>query len=152
MPDHRAPVAKSCLFCQIVEREHPAYLVYEDAATLVFLDHRPLRPGHCLVVPKQHVATLVDLPQELIEPLFATVQRVARAVETGLDAAGSFVAINNRISQSVPHLHVHVVPRQANDGLFARGLVWTRHPYPDEAAARAIQKSLQAALANSDRQ
>lgn len=142
----RHPASPGCVFCQIVHGERAATLVYDDEATLVFLDHRPLRPGHCLVVPKRHVETLADLPPDLIAPLFATVQRVARAVETGLAADGSFVAINNRISQSVPHLHVHVVPRRAKDGLFSRGLVWTRHPYPDEATARAIQESLRAAL------
>ncbi len=120
----------------------------DDDATLAFLDHRPLFPGHCLLIPKAHHGTLPDLPAELVAPLFATAQRLARAVEAGLDADGSFVAINNRVSQSVPHLHVHVVPRRRKDGLFARNFVWVRRPYPDEAAMQEAQQAIRAALAH----
>ena len=142
-----SPANDRCIFCRIARGETPASVVYEDAATLAFLDHRPLFPGHVLVIPKAHVETLADLPPDLIAPLFATVQLVGRAVEQGLGADGSFDAINNRVSQSVPHLHVHVVPRRKQDGLFARGMVWKRQPYKDEAAMRAAQQAIRDAIA-----
>src|SRR3954452_20731736 len=99
---------KPCLFCGIVSGEIEAAIVFEDKDTIAFLDHRPVFPGHCLLIPKQHFETLADLPPEMIEPLFSAAQRVARAVEKGMGADGSFVAINNRVSQSVPHLHIHI--------------------------------------------
>jgi histidine triad (HIT) family protein len=135
----------SCLFCAIVAGSEPVYVVLETADTLAFLDTRPLFPGHTLLVPKEHHETLVDLPTTLIAPLFTDAQRLAGAMEVALGAAGSFVAINNRVSQSVPHLHVHVVPRNRKDGL--RGFFWPRTKYasPDEAEATAAK--LRAALA-----
>ena len=120
--------------------------MFQDDVALAFLDHRPLRPGHCLLVPRQHVATLTDLPATLVGPFFHAAQVLAHAVEAAMDADGSFVAINNRVSQSVPHLHVHVVPRNRGDGLFSRILIWKRQPYPDEAAARAVAARIRAAL------
>jgi histidine triad (HIT) family protein len=135
---------QSCIFCRIISGEIPAYKVFEDDLTVVFLDSRPLFPGHCLVCPRQHIDTLCDLPPDLISPLFANAQLVAKAVEIALQADGSFVAVNNKISQSVPHLHVHVVPRRAKDGL--KGFFWPRQPYKDETEAVAVQKSLQSAL------
>jgi histidine triad (HIT) family protein len=117
----------------------------EDDVTLAFLDHRPLFPGHCLLVPKTHYDTLLDLPATLFTPLMANAQLLARAVERGLEAHGSFVAINNRISQSVPHIHIHVVPRRRKDGL--RGFFWPRLPYKDAASIAAVQQSLRATLA-----
>src|SRR4051812_4834555 len=111
------PTAGGCLFCQIAAKAVSARIVYEDERTLAFLDHRPIFPGHCLLIPKTHYITLADLPLELIEPLFAAAQRLERAVESGMNAEGSFVAMNNRVSQSVPHLHVHIVPRRKGDGL-----------------------------------
>ena len=138
--------APSCAFCHIVRGEEAAHVVLDDDATLAFLDHRPLFPGHCLLIPKAHHATLPDLPAELVAPLFTTAQRLARAVEAGLGADGSFVAINNRVSQSVPHLHVHVVPRRRKDGLFARNFVWVRRPYEDDAAIVAAREAIRAAL------
>jgi len=119
-----------CRFCKLISGEVESYIVFEDEVSLTFLDHRPLFPGHCLVVPKDHYETLVDLPADLIDSLFTNVQLVAHAVEKGLEAEGSFVAINNRVSQSVPHLHVHVVPRRRKDGL--RGFFWPRHPYKNK--------------------
>lgn len=113
---------------------------------MAFLDHRPLVPGHCLVIPKAHHVTIADLPAAVITPLFASVQRVARAVEAGMEADGTFVAINNRVSQSVSHLHVHIVPRRFKDGLFTANFVWKRRPYPDEAAAEATRRAIQEAL------
>jgi len=128
-----------------VRGDLPAHVVSEDARTVAFLDHRPLFPGHALVVPRAHVETLMDLPPEEITPLFSAVQAVARAVERALGAAGSFVAVNNRVSQSVPHLHVHVVPRRPKDGL--KGFFWPRGRYRDDAEAGDIAARLRAALA-----
>ncbi|MEU1503604.1 HIT family protein [Kitasatospora sp. NPDC005748] len=134
-----------CVFCAVVAGEEPAHRVLDDEAAVAFLDRRPLFPGHVLVVPRAHHRTLADLPAAEVGPFFLRVRRVAAAVEAGLGAAGSFVAANNRISQSVPHLHVHVVPRNPKDGL--RGFFWPRGKYPDEAAAAAVAERLRAALA-----
>jgi histidine triad (HIT) family protein len=127
-------MSSPCAFCAIVAGETAAEVVLEDARTLAFLDHRPVFPGHCLLVPRQHHETLGDLPHGMLEPLFASAQRLARAVEAALQAEGTFVAMNNRVSQSVPHLHVHVVPRRRKDGL--RGFFWPRQKYagPEEMA------------------
>jgi histidine triad (HIT) family protein len=136
-----------CVFCDIVSGTLPAAIVYADDAVLAFLDHRPLLPGHVLVVPKVHHATLGDLPETEVGPFFVVVQRLARAVESAMAADGSFVAVNIRISQSVPHLHVHVVPRRKNDGLFGKTFQWMRRPYPSEAAMRETAQAIVAALA-----
>src|SRR5438874_1979271 len=109
--------AVSCLFCAIVAGTEPAHVVLETDETLAFLDVRPLFAGHTLLVPKEHHETLMDLPDALLQPYFAAAQRLAGAMETAFGAAGSFVAINNRVSQSVAHLHTHVVPRNRKDGL-----------------------------------
>jgi histidine triad (HIT) family protein len=138
---------KGCIFCDIVAGVVPAYRVLEDDRTVAFLDHRPLLPGHVLVVPRTHYETLGDLPSDEVGPLFVNVQRLALAVERGLHADGSFVAVNIRISQSVPHLHVHVVPRRTGDGLFGKTFQWMRRPYPSEAAIVEVQRAIQAALA-----
>jgi histidine triad (HIT) family protein len=117
--------------------------VLEDEVSVAFLDHRPLFPGHCLLISKAHFETLSDLPEEAIQPLFRNAQRLARAVETAMAAEGSFVGINNRVSQSVPHLHIHVVPRRKGDGL--RGFFWPRQKYGEgemEKAAEAIRRAL----------
>ncbi len=124
----------------------PATVVWEDAHALAFLDHRPLFPGHMLLVPKRHSETMLDLPEEEIGPLFANAQMLARACETGLAAEGSFVAVNNRVSQSVPHLHVHIVPRRRHDGL--RGFFWPRGKYESEAQMAEVAAKLRAAIAN----
>jgi histidine triad (HIT) family protein len=136
-----------CAFCDIISGAEPAAIVLDEPRVLAFLDHRPLMPGHVLVVPRTHYPTLGDLPAEEVGPYFLTVQRLARAVETALHADGSFVAANIKISQSVPHLHVHVVPRRKGDGLFGKSFQWTRHPYPSDAAMRETQRAIQAALA-----
>ena len=133
-----------CLFCQIVSGETAGHIVLDEPEVLAFLDIRPLFPGHVLTIPKRHYETLTDLPPPLVEPLFAAARRLAAAVEAAMGADGSFVAINNRVSQSVAHLHVHVVPRKRKDGL--RGFMWPRHPYPDEAAAAATAGAIRAAL------
>ncbi|WP_419994348.1 HIT family protein [Streptomyces boninensis] len=133
-----------CLFCRIAAAELPAHRVYEDDAAVAFLDVRPLFYGHTLVLPRRHVETLTDLPADAVGPFFARVQAIAGAVERGMGAAGSFVAMNNKISQSVPHLHVHVVPRNRKDGL--RGFFWPRTKYADEAAAEETAARVRAAL------
>ena len=133
-----------CVFCQIAAKATPSPIVFEDDAALAFLDHRPLFPGHCLLIPKPHYETLADLSAPMIAPLFSTAQRLARAVETGMQAEGSFVAINNRVSQSVPHLHIHVVPRRRKDGL--RGFFWPRQSYRDESHMAEVRDLLREAL------
>ena len=133
-----------CAFCKIVRGEVPSTRVFEDDVSLAFLDHRPLFPGHCLLIPKAHIETLDDLPTALVGPLFSNGQLLARAMEVGLGAEGSLVAINNRVSQSVPHLHVHIVPRRRKDGL--RGFLWPRQKYPDEATLHSVQSALREAL------
>jgi len=122
----------------------PAHIVYEDDVVIAFLDHRPVFLGHTLVAPRAHIETLADLPADLLEPFFAPVQRVARAVEAGMEADGTFVAINNKISQSVPHLHAHVVPRRRKDGL--RGFFWPRQKYRDEDQIIETADLIRAAL------
>ena len=133
----------SCVFCSIVRGETPAHVVSDDEVALAFLDVKPLFRGHVLVVPRAHVVTLPDLPTEHVGPFFERVQRIAAAVPVALDADGTFVANNNVVSQSVAHLHVHVVPRRRKDGL--RGFFWPRTKYVgDEAAhyAAALRSSL----------
>jgi histidine triad (HIT) family protein len=133
-----------CVFCQIVAGELPARIVLEDEHVLAFLDRTPLFPGHLLLVPKVHLETLADLPDELLEPLFSQARRLSAVMETALGAAGSFVAMNNKVSQSVPHLHVHVVPRNRKDGL--RGFFWPRTKYSDDAHADEVADTLRRAL------
>ena len=135
----------SCGFCRVVGGETPANIVFEDEMSLALLDHRPLFPGHCLLVPKSHFETLSDLPTEFVGLFFRNVQLLVRAVEVALAAEGSFVAMNNRVSQSVPHLHVHIVPRRKKDGL--KGFFWPRSKYGSEAEIVEVQKSIQAAIA-----
>jgi len=135
----------TCLFCGIVSNEVDASLVFQDNISLAFLDHRPLFPGHCLLVPKTHFETLGDLPIGLVGPFFTNAQLLARAVELAMEAEGSFVALNNRVSQSVPHLHVHVVPRRKKDGL--KGFFWPRHKYENPAHVVEVQNSIKTAIA-----
>ena len=135
----------NCPFCKIVRSETQSYNVFEDDITLAFLDKRPLFPGHCLLIPKSHYETLIDLPALLVAPLFQNAQLLVRAMEQGLQAEGTFVAINNRISQSVPHLHIHIVPRHKKDGL--KGFFWPRQHYHDESAILSIQSTLRSTIA-----
>ena len=134
-----------CVFCAIGAGDVPASMVARDDDVAAFLDARPLFKGHVLVVPRAHVATLSDMPAAALGTFFAAVQRVARAVEAGLGADGTFVAMNNKVSQSVPHLHVHVVPRKKKDGL--RGFFWPREPYSDDAEREDFAARIRAALA-----
>src|SRR5262245_20383852 len=140
--------APDCVFCRVVRAEASAAVVFENPVALAFLDHRPLFPGHVLVVPRAHVETLADLTPDLVGPLFGAVQLLARAVERGVPAEGTFVAINNRISQSVPHLHVHAVPRRRGDGL--RGFFWPRGRYHDLAQMTEMRDRLRAAVGELD--
>jgi histidine triad (HIT) family protein len=135
----------SCLFCQIVAGEVPARVVLADDDFVGFLDTRPVFKGHTLLVPRTHVVTLPDLPATLRDGFMASAQRLATAMVEGLGAQGSFVALNNTVSQSVPHLHCHVVPRTKGDGL--RGFFWPRTKYADEAEAADYAERLTAALA-----
>ena len=134
-----------CVFCAIGAGEVPASMVARDDDVAAFLDARPLFKGHVLVVPRAHVPTLSDMPPAALGTLFTAVQRIARAVEAGLGADGTFVAMNNKVSQSVPHLHVHVVPRKKKDGL--RGFFWPREPYSDDAEREDFAARIRAALA-----
>jgi histidine triad (HIT) family protein len=134
----------SCLFCRIAAGEAEALRVAGDEHCVAFLDHRPLFPGHVLLVPRLHVATLTDLPDPLLAPLMRWTRALARAVEEALPAEGAFVALNHKVSQSVPHLHVHVVPRRRGDGL--KGFFWPRHPYRDAAHAEEVRAAIAARL------
>lgn len=135
---------RPCGFCEIVRGERDAVLVAQTDLTVAFLDHSPLFPGHTLVLPRAHVETLRDVSAALLPPLFAEVQRVAAAVQDGLGADGVFVAQNNVVSQSVPHLHVHVVPRRRKDGL--RGFFWPRQRYVDHDDAESYAARIRGAL------
>lgn len=134
----------TCVFCAIVAGGIDAHVVYQDDDVIAFLDQRPVFPGHTLVSPREHTETLLDLPAAMLAPLFGVAQRIAGAVERGLDADGSFVAINNRVSQSVPHLHVHVVPRRKKDGL--RGFFWPRQKYAGDEEMADYAARIRSAL------
>jgi histidine triad (HIT) family protein len=138
-------LAARCPFCDIIRGSVRAHVVLDDDVAVAFLDHRPVFKGHCLLAPREHLETLVDLPVVLVGPMFERAQRLARAAETGLGADGAFVAINNRVSQSVPHLHVHVVPRRRKDGL--RGFFWPRTKYESDAEMADYAERIREALA-----
>lgn len=137
-------MTKTCRFCEIASGRLPASLVLEDDECVAFLDNRPLFPGHCLLVPRTHCETLSDLPDDLVLPLFADARLLSRAVEEGMGADGTFIAVNNKISQSVPHLHVHIVPRRKKDGL--KGFFWPRNPYRDSREIEEVTEKLRAAV------
>jgi histidine triad (HIT) family protein len=133
-----------CLFCRIASGVVPAAMVLDDEHFMAFLDHRPLFPGHCVLIPKTHYETLADLPPQDAGPLVARTQLLCSALEESLGAEGTFVAINNRISQSVPHLHVHVVPRHRKDGL--HGFFWPRQKYRDDGEMERVRAALAEAV------
>ena len=133
-----------CLFCRIVSGELSATIVYEDDNSIAFLDHRPLFPGHTLLIPREHVETLGELPVKSVGPYFEAAQLLSRAIESAMDAEGTFVAMNNRVSQSVPHLHVHVVPRRKKDGL--KGFFWPRTKYKGDEEMEDAKKKIISAL------
>lgn len=138
------PTTDNCLFCQIAGGERAGHVVLDEPDVVAFLDSRPVFKGHVLLVPRNHVQTLLDLPAELHGSFLGTAQRLAAAVQAGLGAQGSFCAINNTVSQSVAHLHLHVVPRTKGDGL--RGFFWPRTRYADDADAARYAEALRAAL------
>ncbi len=119
----------------------PAHVVYEDQDFIAFLDNHPLFPGHVLLCPREHYVTLLELPKELAGTAMTTLQLLAKAVESALDAEGTFIAINNRVSQTVPHLHIHVVPRRRRDGL--KGFFWPRQKYQDDAAKETVRDAIE---------
>lgn len=133
----------ACVFCSILAGEAPASVVLDDGVVLAFLDVRPLFAGHVLVVPRDHVETLPDLPADLVGPYFERVQRLSVAVRDAMGAQGTFVALNNTVSQSVPHLHTHVVPRTKGDGL--KGFFWPRTRYDSEDHAASVASQIAAA-------
>ena len=137
----------TCTFCQIAEGELPAHLVHRDENVVAFLDRAPLLPGHVLVMPVRHVETLDDLPDDLLAPVLAAVRRTSIAVQKALRAEGSFVATNTRVSQSVPHLHIHVVPRNKGDGLFSTRLIWQRKKYETDSEMAEIATKIRTAYA-----
>lgn len=142
----RSPKLKDdCAFCRILQGRANCFGVFENRWTLTFLDDRPLFPGHCLLIPKRHIETLADLQASLIKPIFADVRLLAKAVQEAMDAEGSLIVINTRVSQSVPHLHVHIVPRRKGDGL--RGFLWPRRRYADEQEVDQVVKKLRSAIA-----
>lgn len=134
----------SCAFCGISSGHEPAHLVHDAEHVLAFLDRRPLFHGHVLLVPRLHVETLADLPVELIGPLFSAAQLLARAVERAMGAQGTFIAMNNRVSQSVPHLHIHIVPRKKGDGL--RGFFWPRVKYESDEQMAQVAETIRCAI------
>ncbi|HKZ02373.1 MAG TPA: HIT family protein [Pyrinomonadaceae bacterium] len=134
----------NCTFCRIAAGVLSSIAVFEDQNSLAFLDHRPLFPGHCLLVPKEHFETLNDLPSQLTGSFFGNVQLLSRAIETAMEAEGTFIAINNRVSQSVPHLHVHVVPRRRKDGL--KGFFWPRSKYKSEDEILDVQERIRTVI------
>jgi histidine triad (HIT) family protein len=133
-----------CLFCDIAAGRVSAEIVWRGDEALAFLDHRPLFPGHVLLIPEKHVETLADLPAARVGPFFQAAQKLERAVESAMGAEGTFIGVNNHVSQSVPHLHVHIVPRSKGHGL--KGFFWPRHPYETEDHLRATAEKIRAAL------
>jgi histidine triad (HIT) family protein len=133
-----------CAFCAIIAGEGGAHVVFEDDLSLAFLDNRPLFPGHTLLVPRAHHEAIWDLPDELVGPLFLNARLLAAAVREAMGSHGAFVAANNVVSQSVPHFHVHVVPRNRKDGL--RGFFWPRRKYGSEEEAIAAAEAVRAAI------
>ena len=137
-------MSDDCLFCRIAAGEVPAEIVLKDESFLAFLDHRPLFHGHALLIPREHHVTLADLPADLVGPLFANAQLLSRTIPAAMEKPGSFVALNNVVSQSVPHVHVHVVPRVRKDGL--RGFFWPRTKYASETEMAAVGERIRKTL------
>ncbi|HKH40880.1 MAG TPA: HIT family protein [Solirubrobacterales bacterium] len=137
----------NCRFCQVIAGDETSHVVFEDERTLAFLDNRPLFAGHSLLVPRDHYETLADLPDDLVGPLFANARLLSAAIPKAMKKPGSFVALNNVVSQSVPHLHVHVVPRKPKDGL--RGFFWPRTKYDSEDQMRDVAERVRRAVARA---
>lgn len=138
-------MTKACAFCGIAAGELAANIVHRDTEVIAFLDRSPLFLGHTLVMPIAHVETLDDLAPEQVGPLFDVVRRTSIAVQAACGADGSFVATNTRVSQSVAHVHVHVVPRKAGDGFFSPRPIWRRQAYRSDAEAAEYATKIRAA-------
>ena len=134
----------TCLFCKISRTEEPSFIIYEDQEFISFLDIRPVFPGHSLLLPKSHIQTLYDLPENQIKSYFHLLQKIGKGIEIAMESEGTFIAINNIVSQSVPHLHTHIIPRNFKDGL--KGFFWPRNPYKDEAEMKEIQQKIIAVI------
>jgi histidine triad (HIT) family protein len=137
----------SCTFCDIAAGSLRAAMVLDEPEVLAFLDRSPVFPGHVLIVPRTHFETLTDLPADLLPLVFGAAQLISKAVQQALGADGTWVSMNNTVSQSVPHLHVHVVPRKRKDGL--RGFYWPRVKYPSEEAMQEIAASIRGSLSET---
>jgi histidine triad (HIT) family protein len=133
-----------CRFCAIVSGDEAGHVVFEDEVSLAFLDHRPLFPGHSLLVPREHHETIWELPDDLLAALASNARLLSSAIRSAMDAQGAFIALNNVVSQSVPHVHVHLVPRNRKDGL--RGFFWPRHKYESEDHARRTAEAIRTAV------
>jgi histidine triad (HIT) family protein len=142
LPD--PPAFRDCAFCRVVSGEGDGHVVFEDEISLAFLDNRPLFPGHSLLVPREHLETIWDLPDDLLAVLFENARLLSAAVRSAMNAQGAFVAANNVVSQSVPHFHVHVVPRNRKDGL--RGFFWPRRKYESQDHARETAEAIRDAI------
>ncbi|KTD22556.1 HIT family protein [Legionella londiniensis] len=129
-----------CVIDNIIKKKENAAIVYEDRDWIAFLDHRPLFLGHTLLAPKRHVETLYELDEPLLFSLFAMTQKIGKAVEKGMGAEGSFIAMNNIVSQSIPHLHVHIVPRNKGDGL--KGFFWPRTKYENDEQRDKVKEQI----------
>ncbi|MFP4164394.1 MAG: HIT family protein [Chitinispirillaceae bacterium] len=137
-------MSESCVFCKIISGEFPAHIIYSDRHCLAFLDKRPLFPGHTLLVPKVHVSTLDQMNFSWSGHYFKVLCMLSGAVQKGMDSQGTFIAENNRVSQSVPHLHFHIVPRKRKDGL--KGFFWPRHPYKNEEEMEVAAEKIRAVI------
>jgi histidine triad (HIT) family protein len=138
--------AADCAFCRIVSGEAESHVVFEDDVSLAFLDNRPLFPGHSLLVPRRHLETIWDLNDDLLAELFVNARMLSAAIRSAMESQGAFVAANNVVSQSVPHFHIHLVPRNRKDGL--RGFFWPRSKYSSDAEARAAAQAVRDAVAS----
>jgi histidine triad (HIT) family protein len=137
-PEYSLIFSEKCKFCKITKEELEAYRVFEDRISIGILDHRPLFPGHVLLMPKKHYITIGDLPEDLIGVFFTNVQLLSKAVEQAMESQGTFIAMNNRVSQSIPHLHVHIVPRNKGDGL--KGFFWPRQKYSSDEHKTEVRR------------
>jgi histidine triad (HIT) family protein len=134
----------NCTFCKIISGQIPASIVHQDADFIAFLDSHPLFPGHVLLSPRNHYETLLDLPADLNCAAMANMQLLAKAVETSMQAHGTFIAVNNRVSQTVPHLHIHIVPRRRKDGL--KGFFWPRQNYKDDSDCESVRAAIESEI------